>query len=227
MRPGSVIVDMAAALRRQRRRLRRGRARRHEQRRRHPRLHRSRRAPAGAGVAALRHQRGQPAEAGDSREGRRARAGLRGCRAALDHGHPRRRDHLAAAAGAGLGGAPAAASPPGRARRARRRRNEARAPCDHPDRRAASPSSPCNAVAPAPLPQHFIVLALSVVVGFYVIGNVAHALHTPLMSVTNAISGIIVVGAMLQIGDRGRSCQVRRWPSRCCWRASTSSVASP
>lgn len=55
------------------------------------------------------------------------------------------------------------------------------------------------AVAPAPLPQHVTVLVLSVVVGFYVIGNVAHALHTPLMSVTNAISGIIVVGAMLQI----------------------------
>ncbi|WP_082462290.1 Re/Si-specific NAD(P)(+) transhydrogenase subunit alpha [Agromyces sp. Leaf222] len=56
-----------------------------------------------------------------------------------------------------------------------------------------------NAIAPAPLPQHFTVLVLSVVVGFYVIGKVAHALHTPLMSVTNAISGIIVVGAMLQI----------------------------
>jgi NAD(P) transhydrogenase subunit alpha len=56
-----------------------------------------------------------------------------------------------------------------------------------------------NAIAPPPLPQHFTVLVLSVVVGFYVIGKVAHALHTPLMSVTNAISGIIVVGAMLQI----------------------------
>jgi len=55
------------------------------------------------------------------------------------------------------------------------------------------------AFAPAPLPQHFLVLTLSVVVGFYVIGKVAHALHTPLMSVTNAISGIIVVGAMVQI----------------------------
>ena len=55
------------------------------------------------------------------------------------------------------------------------------------------------AVAPPPLPQHFLVLTLSVVVGFYVIGKVAHALHTPLMSVTNAISGIIVVGAMVQI----------------------------
>ncbi len=55
------------------------------------------------------------------------------------------------------------------------------------------------AFAPPPLPQHFLVLTLSIVVGFYVIGNVAHALHTPLMSVTNAISGIIVVGAMVQI----------------------------
>ncbi|QIG39124.1 Re/Si-specific NAD(P)(+) transhydrogenase subunit alpha [Microbacterium sp. 4R-513] len=57
------------------------------------------------------------------------------------------------------------------------------------------------AVAPDPLPQHFTVLMLSVVVGFYVIGHVHHALHTPLMSVTNAISGIIVVGAMLQLAS--------------------------
>jgi NAD(P) transhydrogenase subunit alpha len=58
-----------------------------------------------------------------------------------------------------------------------------------------------NAYAPDPLPQHFTVLVLAVVIGYYVIGKVHHALHTPLMSVTNAISGIIVVGAMLQIGD--------------------------
>jgi NAD(P) transhydrogenase subunit alpha len=56
-----------------------------------------------------------------------------------------------------------------------------------------------NAVAPPPLPQRFTVLILSVVIGFYVIGKVHHALHTPLMSVTNAISGIIVVGALLQV----------------------------
>ncbi|PTT63097.1 Re/Si-specific NAD(P)(+) transhydrogenase subunit alpha [Arthrobacter sp. HMWF013] len=54
-------------------------------------------------------------------------------------------------------------------------------------------------IAPAPLPQHITVLVLAVVIGFYVIGKVHHALHTPLMSVTNAISGIVVVGAMLQI----------------------------
>nr|WP_245594358.1 Re/Si-specific NAD(P)(+) transhydrogenase subunit alpha [Actinospica robiniae] len=58
-----------------------------------------------------------------------------------------------------------------------------------------------NAFAPAPLPEHFTVLMLATVIGYYVIGKVHHALHTPLMSVTNAISGIIVVGAMLQIGS--------------------------
>jgi NAD(P) transhydrogenase subunit alpha len=56
-------------------------------------------------------------------------------------------------------------------------------------------------LAPAPLPEHFLVLMLSVVIGFYVIGKVHHALHTPLMSVTNAISGIVVVAAVLQITD--------------------------
>ncbi|WP_434316151.1 Re/Si-specific NAD(P)(+) transhydrogenase subunit alpha [Leifsonia sp. P73] len=56
-----------------------------------------------------------------------------------------------------------------------------------------------TALAPPPLPQHFTVLVLATVIGFYVIGNVHHALHTPLMSVTNAISGIIVVGAIVQL----------------------------
>jgi NAD(P) transhydrogenase subunit alpha len=53
------------------------------------------------------------------------------------------------------------------------------------------------AVAPSGLIGHFMVLMLSVVIGFYVIGNVSHSLHTPLMSVTNAISGIIIVGCLL------------------------------
>lgn len=53
------------------------------------------------------------------------------------------------------------------------------------------------AISPSGLLSHFMVLMLSTVVGFYVIGNVSHALHTPLMSVTNAISGIIIVGALL------------------------------
>ena len=49
--------------------------------------------------------------------------------------------------------------------------------------------------------SHFIVFALACFVGFQVIWNVSHALHTPLMSVTNAISGIIILGALLQIGS--------------------------
>lgn len=58
-----------------------------------------------------------------------------------------------------------------------------------------------TATAPPPIPQHFTVLVLSIIIGFFVIGKVHHALHTPLMSVTNAISGIIVVGAMLQLAS--------------------------
>lgn len=57
-----------------------------------------------------------------------------------------------------------------------------------------------NAMAPTDeLRRHFTVLMLSIVIGYYVIGKVAHALHTPLMSVTNAISGVVVVGALLQV----------------------------
>lgn len=58
-----------------------------------------------------------------------------------------------------------------------------------------------GAVAPAAFLNHFIVFVLSCVIGYYVVWNVSHSLHTPLMSVTNAISGIIVVGALLQIGQ--------------------------
>ena len=55
--------------------------------------------------------------------------------------------------------------------------------------------------APEKFLPHFTVFVLACVVGYYVVWNVSHSLHTPLMSVTNAISGIVVVGAMVQIGD--------------------------
>ena len=58
-----------------------------------------------------------------------------------------------------------------------------------------------GAVAPEEFLTHFIVFALSCVIGYYVVWNVTHSLHTPLMSVTNAISGIIIVGALLQISQ--------------------------
>jgi NAD(P) transhydrogenase subunit alpha len=56
-------------------------------------------------------------------------------------------------------------------------------------------------VAPASFMAHFIVFALSCFVGFQVIWNVSHSLHTPLMAVTNAISSIIILGALLQMGS--------------------------
>jgi len=55
--------------------------------------------------------------------------------------------------------------------------------------------------APPSFMQHFIVFVLAVFVGFQVIWNVSHALHTPLMAVTNAISSIIILGALMQIGS--------------------------
>ena len=59
------------------------------------------------------------------------------------------------------------------------------------------------AVSPAVLQMQLVIFALAIVIGYYVITGVHHALHTPLMSVTNAISGIIVVGALLQVGHDG------------------------
>ena len=58
-----------------------------------------------------------------------------------------------------------------------------------------------GAYAPSDFMAHFIVFVLAVFIGFSVIWNVSHALHTPLMSVTNAISGIVILGALLQIGS--------------------------
>ncbi|KQU92793.1 NAD(P) transhydrogenase subunit alpha [Mesorhizobium sp. Root102] len=55
--------------------------------------------------------------------------------------------------------------------------------------------------APASFMSHFVVFMLACFVGFQVIWNVSHSLHTPLMSVTNAVSGIVILGALLQIGS--------------------------
>ncbi|RVO73504.1 Re/Si-specific NAD(P)(+) transhydrogenase subunit alpha [Sinorhizobium medicae] len=58
-----------------------------------------------------------------------------------------------------------------------------------------------GAYAPASFMNHFVVFMLACFVGFQVIWNVSHSLHTPLMAVTNAVSGIVVLGALLQIGS--------------------------
>ncbi|MEV4641341.1 Re/Si-specific NAD(P)(+) transhydrogenase subunit alpha [Actinoplanes sp. NPDC049548] len=83
------------------------------------------------------------------------------------------------------------------------------APAHHPGRKPALVGAGAavlfllTSLAPAALRGHLTVFALAIVIGYYVIGHVHHALHTPLMSVTNAISGIIVVGALLQLGHGG------------------------
>ncbi|PFG32434.1 Re/Si-specific NAD(P)(+) transhydrogenase subunit alpha [Sanguibacter antarcticus] len=57
------------------------------------------------------------------------------------------------------------------------------------------------AFSPAAFAGYFTVFVLAVFVGYYVISQVSHSLHTPLMAQTNAISGIILVGALLQLGN--------------------------
>ena len=71
------------------------------------------------------------------------------------------------------------------------------------------------------------VFVLAVFVGYHVVWNVTPALHTPLMSVTNAISSVIMVGAILAAGPERASTSARssaRWRSG--WWRSTSSAAS-
>jgi NAD(P) transhydrogenase subunit alpha len=60
-----------------------------------------------------------------------------------------------------------------------------------------------GANAPAAFLGHFMIFVLACFIGYMVVWNVTPALHTPLMSVTNAISSIIVIGALIQIGSPG------------------------
>ncbi len=79
-------------------------------------------------------------------------------------------------------------------REAEERRRTWRSPCS-----ARRRSSGLGLVAPPAFLSHLTVFALACIVGWQVVWNVTPALHTPLMSVTNAISGIIVIGGMLQV----------------------------
>jgi NAD(P) transhydrogenase subunit alpha len=69
-----------------------------------------------------------------------------------------------------------------------------------------------GAVAPPAFMAHFTVFVLACFVGYMVIWNVTAALHTPLMSVTNAISSIIIIGALLQISS---SNELIKWVAGC------------
>ena len=123
-------------------------------------------------------------------------------------GRPRRHDRVAAAeegAAACAGQARARHRASRRARRARRRSRAARVWPGYRRRVAlAAACSRIGFVAPPAFLSHLTVFALACIVGWQVVWNVTPALHTPLMSVTNAISGIIVVGGMLD-GQRPAS----------------------
>ncbi|MBB3458958.1 NAD(P) transhydrogenase subunit alpha [Rhizobium sp. BK313] len=58
-----------------------------------------------------------------------------------------------------------------------------------------------GAYAPESFMGHFVVFMLACFIGFQVIWNVSHSLHTPLMAVTNAVSGIVILGSLLQLGS--------------------------
>ena len=83
-----------------------------------------------------------------------------------------------------------------------------------------------HGVAVDPLVTNLTVFVLAVFVGYHVVWNVTPALHTPLMSVTNAISSVIIVGAILAAGAGGGA-RARSWArSPWCWSPSTPSAAS-
>ena len=74
-----------------------------------------------------------------------------------------------------------------------------------------------HGVAVDPIVTNLTVFVLAIFVGYHVVWNVTPALHTPLMSVTNAISSIIIIGALVQIappllaGDAARPGELIRW----------------
>jgi len=57
----------------------------------------------------------------------------------------------------------------------------------------------------SPFIQQFSIFIMAIFVGYYVVWSVTPALHTPLMSVTNAISSVIIVGALIAVGPEGAS----------------------
>ena len=57
----------------------------------------------------------------------------------------------------------------------------------------------------SPFVQQFSIFIMAIFVGYYVVWSVTPALHTPLMSVTNAISSVIIVGALIAVGPEGAS----------------------
>ncbi|MEI2643082.1 MAG: proton-translocating transhydrogenase family protein [Candidatus Nanopelagicales bacterium] len=155
---------------------------------------------AHAGVAVVRHEPREPAQTDDAGEGRAVRARPRRPGDPRHDGDCADGETLWPPPAISVSAAPVQAAAPAARARAAQGADERRARSSGLIGVAAAAFLGLSAVSPEPFLGHFMVFALAVVIGFYVIGNVHHALHTPLMSVTNAISGIILVGALLQVG---------------------------
>ncbi len=211
MKPGSVIVDMGASTGGNCELTRPGEVFRTENGVFIIGLHRPARTPPGAGLPAVRAERRQLLRSGHAPQGRRPHLDMgdevvRSMTVTLEGEilwPPPPVDVSAAPppapSGASEGGEePDAPSSPRRTPpRWRRWKSLVPALC------AAALFAWLVMAAPREMQSHFMVFALAVVVGFYVITNVTHSLHTPLMSVTNAISGIIVVGAVIGTAASG------------------------
>ena len=204
MKPGSVIVDMAAEQGGNCELTEPGQAvvqaRRHDHR-----LHRPGEPPGQAVVDAVLDQPAAPDRGAVQDQGRRHQRqhGRRGH--PRPDGHQGRQHHLAAAAAQAAGRA--AASQAGHGRRRPRPRGMATARGEPMSGKSLAIVFGVGALAfllvgpyaPAAFLSHFTVFVLACFVGYMVIWNVTPALHTPLMSVTNAISSIIAIGALVQI----------------------------
>ena len=68
---------------------------------------------------------------------------------------------------------------------------------------AAAATAAGTAGATSPIVQQLTIFVLAIFVGYYVVWSVTPSLHTPLMSVTNAISSVIIVGALIAVGGEG------------------------
>ena len=98
----------------------------------------------------------------------------------------------------------------GRGPRPRPRATPPRRPTAYADQLAAAGARRDAAARSIPFVFRLAIFVLAVFVGYYVVWSVTPALHTPLMSVTNAISSVIVVGALLSVGVAGVNAGVGR-----------------
>jgi NAD(P) transhydrogenase subunit alpha len=206
MKPGSVIVDLAAE-RGGNCDLTVGREDRVRQRRDHHRLHRFPQPHGRAILHALRHQHPSHDDRPDAREGRQVVHNMeddviRGATVTFEGEitFPPPPPKVAAIAAAPKKEKAKELTPEEKRRRDRGVQGADEEP-GHAARHRRRAGAGVGLIAPASFMQHFIVFVLSVFIGFQVIWNVAHSLHTPLMAVTNAISSIIILGALMQIGS--------------------------